>query len=419
MTVSSSPSDFQGFFDRLNRALREYTTRKAQFDLEHAPMFSGFDALLPNERSLSCVFAYLFDESAGHGQRDAFLSKFLGLIRCPKQDFRTSHVYREYPTGNGRFIDIVLALDEYRIGIENKPWAREGDNQCFDYCKELERLAKEHKDQWMLVFLTADGRKCETGGCFTERTTPLRYDKLAEVLTTECAVVQPFLKDFRRFVQQWIYGEAACHPKEKEMIEEFLRAENLEVTLEIVAQLQLIRQEVVARFRDALLTKVRGEFGSTWQTGIFKDGRPLPDFNEKWSGLYLFKPVWKDKFAIGFSNARENAADMGFGVYYWGRNLGKQFEMDGLDTKLNEEFALTDGRNAGRKTDHWGWWLPLRPLRKPMYPDDWYSDTVLKKMALDRGAQMVEDLFPLVAKTITKAAPLIDQKVREEIAQAP
>jgi hypothetical protein len=265
----------------------------------------------------------------------------------------------------------------------------------------------------MLVFLTADGRECKTGGAFTGRTTRCRYDRLAEVLTTDCVVVQPFLNHFRRFVEQWIYGKAPTHRMEKQMVEEFLRPENVEVTLEIVTQLRLIRQEVIARFRDALLAKIRGEFGQEWEARMFMDGEQLADFNESWSGLYFFKPAWKGRFAIGFANANKNAADMSFGVYYWGRRLRLSFELDSLDTKLDREFGLAGGRD--RKTDHWGWWLLLRSLRKTEY-QDWYSDKVLKKMALDSGVQMVGDLYPLVAKTITIAAPIIDKNVGEEIA---
>lgn len=99
------------------------------------------------------------------------------------------------------------------------------------------------------MFLTADGRTPESGGELSDKITSLRYHQIVAAFQTECKTVQAFLSALARYVQERIDGEApASHPCDKRMIDDFLRPENIEVTVEILTRATEVRRELVASF---------------------------------------------------------------------------------------------------------------------------------------------------------------------------
>jgi hypothetical protein len=392
-------------FSRLGDTLRRRDGEKTVDDRENARLFSPLEVLLPNENALSRILKYLLDPSAEHGQGRAFLDQFLTSLGATKGELRQLkflQVTTEYPTTTARRIDVLLRLDGHLIGIENKPWASEGDNQCRDYCRELERLSP---GRWTLVFLTVDGRLAESGGEFSDRITSLRYDQIVTAFKTECKRVQQFLFDFTRYVRERIHGEApASHPWDKQMINEFLRPENIQVTIEILARAKEIRQGLVSLFRDEMLARVRNDFGEDWNADIQNHSDRgvirAQDFDAQYSGLYFFRPEWKGRYAIGFCNDSANAKNFIFGVYYWGRIQKDRIAAGRLQAALNQVFGTSNGK------DYWDWWRRLSALGKPEY-NDWYKPDVMKAMALDRGS-MTDELYPILRQIITIAEPIID-----------
>lgn len=400
--------EVQATLDRLNTELPEIMKKNTILCRESAPLFSPFEALLPNELSLSQVLGYLFDESAGHGQGSLFLNQFINLIHCPCVTFELARVTSEYPITTEkeriRFIDLVIVLrsgnGEYWVGIENKPWAAEQKDQCEDYAKALHRSSH---GAWTLVFLTNDGRLPSSGGEYKDQIKGVRYDDLAMAFQTSCNRVQQFLCDFQRYVRERINGDFAfTDPNEVEMIDLFLRPENIDATVEIVANVQSIRRRIFGRFREAILAKVRATFGDTWDAELMLDGKPVADLDTQWAGLYFFKPAWKALYAIGFSNRSADARAVIFGIFYWGRELNVKIGSGRLHRDLADAFK------TGRSTACWDWFNDLRHLCRPDY-QNWHDPEVIRRMALDGGKRMVEDLFPLLEATIKLAEKEIDR----------
>ena len=127
------------------------TTAQARVDLVAATRFSVFEYFKENENILSSIFADLMCPAGTHGQGTTFLEHFLRLVDRtsgtknirPRQaygDLRGFEVYKEYAIDHGRRIDIVLRESGRWIGIENKPWASEQDDQLGDYLAYLQRL---------------------------------------------------------------------------------------------------------------------------------------------------------------------------------------------------------------------------------------------------------------------------------------
>ena len=374
--------------------------RRATLDREHAPRFSAFEAMLPSETGLSRVLKFLLDAEAAHGQGPTFLYQFLDLIGFPKCESHSFHAATEYPTRDGRRIDILLRSRDYIIGIENKPWASEQDKQCQDYAEDLEW---QMRGQWTLVFLTADGRTPETGGEFTSRIKPLKYQVLANEFNTKCTRVQQFLDDFRRDVRERICREAS-EPDMTEEIDEFLRPEHLDVTLEIVDHGSAIRRKLIEGLRKSLLIRIREDFGGDW----FATERI--NFEEKNSGgLFFFKARWQGLYGIGFQNSSAAARDVWFGICYISERKSKTLVASGeLKLALDKAFGIV-GRTY---PNWWDWYRPLRDLGKPEY-QNWYKVGILKRMDTHGEQQMVEDLYPLVRTAILSGEAYIDREVEQ------
>jgi hypothetical protein len=270
-----SDTDFQDATERFRDALKD----NRQLHRRVAPLFSPFEALSPSENGLSRMLGYLFDKRSGHGQGTDFLEQFLKLIGC---DWRLgqSQIQTEYfIPANGRRIDVLITLgDGCRIGIENKAWeAAEQREQCQDYCRELDRLsvAGGSPGRWLLIFLTPDGGKPKTLGEYEndQRIKQLRCDKLAEAFITWCDTLGLFLTSLQRFVRERVNGEPPLHTGEKEMIEKFLEPKNIDVTVEIIVRIRDVRQELLKRFKEAMVERIRNTFEDpSWKAEILVRG---------------------------------------------------------------------------------------------------------------------------------------------------
>ena len=280
-------SGVQDSIQRLRDALEENQRFHQQINRREAPSFSAFEAFFPDERALSRLLAYLFDGNQGHGQGVDFLAQFLRLIDCnwPIVDCRVQTEY--FIWTNGRYLDLLIVVGNHAIGIENKArGAAEQPGQCKDYCEELER---RWPGNWLFVFLTPDGGKPESLGAAYEndcRVKLLRCDELAEAFTTCCAPLLPFLASFQRFVRERINGELPLHPGETTMLNELLEERNIDVTVEILVRVGDVRRELLRRFREAMLTRVRGEFKDpTWDAEFRGGASSAPDLNTSCSRL--------------------------------------------------------------------------------------------------------------------------------------
>ncbi len=163
-------SHLRAFFAGLAPAVSVASEAQRVLDRVAATQFSVFHYFKENENLISGIFADLLRPDGSHGQGTAFLRLFLREIDRGDKSIRKAgeygalercSVYTEYSiprTGKSaskksRRIDIVLKLGDKWIGIENKPWAGEQDDQLHDYLKFLRR-----KDEnACILYLSGDG----------------------------------------------------------------------------------------------------------------------------------------------------------------------------------------------------------------------------------------------------------------------
>ena len=126
--------------------------------------FNLVDIMSPDENKVSDIIALLLKPDGEHGQGKVFLVKFLKMLEkfvdkkfLDELDVSQVSVIREYTTNIKRRIDIFLNFsDEFFIGIENKSWAGEQENQLEDYSKYLEEISGGN---YFLIYLDAQGRE--------------------------------------------------------------------------------------------------------------------------------------------------------------------------------------------------------------------------------------------------------------------
>ena len=136
----------------------------------------------PREDRLSDIIACLLDANGSHGQRSKFLDAFLKRLykknhfdttieqrpyffkrlfkkkrpdRVAELSDKRPQVKREDPTHHNRRIDITVGFEGFEIGIENKPWTHESNDQLKDYYSHLKD--KPENEEFCLVFITPKG----------------------------------------------------------------------------------------------------------------------------------------------------------------------------------------------------------------------------------------------------------------------
>ena len=125
-------------------------------ELYGAPRLSVFRLLSPTEPTLSRVIADLLDPRGSHGQGELFLNSLLEKVDLPPVTIRDIvRVTREVrTTPKNRRIDIVVETPRVVLGIENKPWAGQLENQLKDYWEYLVGRGKAAGKLAKLVFLS-------------------------------------------------------------------------------------------------------------------------------------------------------------------------------------------------------------------------------------------------------------------------
>ena len=112
------------------------------------------------EDRLSDIIACLLDTNGSHGQGSKFLDSFLKRLfkenqTKPVAELSQIQVKREDPTDQRRRIDITVGFEGFEIGIENKPWTHESNDQLKAYYSHLKD--KPENEEFCLVFITPNG----------------------------------------------------------------------------------------------------------------------------------------------------------------------------------------------------------------------------------------------------------------------
>ena len=230
----------------------------------------------------------LLDKDANHGVGKGFLQAFLDkIVEKLKPDFQydinSSHIeYQDVYLGNneisedgtstGGKIDILLHDDKkHAIIIENK-FDRYG-NPAQDQPKQLERYYNHGKDDkkyedFILIYLTPSGQYAskDSTGSNTITYYPVSYDlsdNKPNILSwlDECLNISKGCPRIHEVIKQYItYIKNTRQIMEDELLNLLLSEENVDVTLRILRDEQMIKEKIRRDFCKQLVD-LAGEYG--------------------------------------------------------------------------------------------------------------------------------------------------------------
>lgn len=183
-------AELRSFFENLAYRLKLLEETRAQTDVFLSSRFNIFNFIEPDENRLSDIIATLLNPRGEHGQGDIFLREFLKIV-CRKESSASGSVavHREdfttFLKSNRRRMDVLVEMEDFALAIENKPWAREQEEQVGDYVGHLQR----RYSQFIIVFLSPTG--CDP--------TSLPEKKMKELKSTGklvCAAYNGHLRDW-------------------------------------------------------------------------------------------------------------------------------------------------------------------------------------------------------------------------------
>lgn len=259
---------------------------------EYFSVFEYLNFLRFEEQLHTPFLRMLLDKDANHGVGKGFLQAFLDkIVEKLKPDFQydinSSHIeYQDVYLGNneisedgtstGGKIDILLHDDKkHAIIIENK-FDRYG-NPAQDQPKQLERYYNHGKDDkkyedFILIYLTPSGQYASEDSTGSNKITyyPISYDLsddkpnilfwLDECLNISkgCPRIHEVIKQYITYIKNT--RQIMEKEDQKELLNLLLSEENVDVTLGILRDEQMIKEKIRRDFCDQLV-KLAGEYG--------------------------------------------------------------------------------------------------------------------------------------------------------------
>ncbi len=304
----------------------------------------------------------------------------------------------------GRRIDVTLLFDNsFRLGIENKPFSGEQEDQINDYCKHLESQSRP----FLLLYLSREGSDPESIG--PEVRERLKRDrKLANISYREelsrwlegcirsCRAerVTHFLEDFQEFINTKFPNEGGpgrmTDLTAGQLIQDVaLECEhNLRIALQVHEAYDLIRRRLVESFYERLEHHF-SSLGTEWE--VFRS--PRDQILRQYSKFHISKRNWNGRWLIGLE-----AADNGPNTIWLGVIKGAESTefIPGLWERLNEEFRL------GQQHPWWEWRaLADREFRY------WHTEDNL--IRLYQKDALLEYFCSQISRIKEVATPVIDQ----------
>lgn len=197
--TNETPEAVDALLEKLRRQMPLLDAEQHGRERYGAIHFSPFDYIDTKETALSRLLADLLDPSASHGQGPLFLNAFLRAIDHEEvAHWKPRVTVKCEDLGDDGRIDIVVTTPHSIIGIENKPYAAQGDRQLERYVTDIKaragragtlrgdvvflsqqepETAKERVVQ--MGFVDGTGTKTTLHGILTETLDEIKADRFA------------------------------------------------------------------------------------------------------------------------------------------------------------------------------------------------------------------------------------------------
>lgn len=411
-------SDDQRFYSGLNAKLKSYRDAKQHLDRFLSTDFNVFKWIEPENKDLlpdqvrrfeirrSAIIADLLRDKRSHGQQRKFLDAFLQVIGRPDlKDKQLRKVDCEVSTRYGR-IDILVEFENFGIAIENKPWAKEGNDQIQRYYEFLEE--EYGPNGFCLVYLTLEGDEptsikdlLKEELMAANKLICISYNRDMLKWLEECYRLcesdkfRWFLRDF----MDYINGEQTMsNQNERDIIlKHALESEtNLDIALDCFIAYKdghddgLLRRVIVDYLLKELEKELQRDFPEP-QWKICTDFLREPF--KKFKRFSLAKHSWK--YAVTLEPQLPDLCTVYIGVR---KDDPNEQYIDELKGALDRELNI-----VGRTSDWWVWYDNLGDWGPSKSKEEFFQ--------MYRGTK-VNDLKNYFDRIIKVAVPIIDEHVK-------
>lgn len=306
-------SEINHFFELIHTKKTSMQYFKELYDPLYSHDFNIFSFIRPNENRLSEIIGFLLNTEAEHGQGSAFLNIFLNDIKKAinekgnngntlfdnvKNNSSKSVVKLEDQTdsinNSNRRIDITLNIGDFCLGIENKPWCYDAQDQIKDYCEHLYKSS----DNYCMVYLSGNGEPPAEESIKEEKRKDLEkkslfitysYSELADSICRFKSVCQSermrfFLNDFEWYLKKEFKGEREMF--EKDIIVECAidNPKNLETALSVANSKIDIQIKLMEKFSSELAQHLPTGLNLKWDF----------EYWNKYTGFSFSKDEWEN-----------------------------------------------------------------------------------------------------------------------------
>lgn len=263
--IETQTSQMNRLLAMINQVCKAHQDAKTLYLDRLAPDYNVFDFIEPDERRLSTIIAWFLDPRQTHGQGGRFLSLFLadlGVDATPDECAR-AEVKTEAP-GNGR-LDIFINATTFRVAIENKAWAPDGNQQLNRYFAYLDGRGAVSK---RLVYLTPKGTPPDTNSiCEPERERRVQAKQLhlwsfetnLVIWLAKCRAacsadrVSSFIDEFIRYIHKEFQGQKD-NTMHDHIIDEIIRSpEHVVSAMQVMMLENDIKTRLLFNLREQLL----------------------------------------------------------------------------------------------------------------------------------------------------------------------
>ncbi len=362
------------FSSILHQKLQGYREGKRDKDRFLSTDFNVFERIEPDENTLSDIIADLLEPTGSHGQKRIFLDAFLRQITRITHDNLLEqpckvHPEASYQNGNdiGR-IDILVEFNSgFRIGIENKWGAGEGDDQLLRYRNYLNGVSN---GKFCLIYLTPDGREPDSISpgdknrllLMSYRSDILEWLRKC-VQLCESDKFRWFLRDFMDYITTMMEGRQMTGEKNVIVKHAMENKENLEMTLDICFILDELRERI-REFQTKFKERLRQHLDrSEYKPICSVCDRTIQEHLDRSKGLWEYeceifekcvfcgfgKESWKRIGIEGIGISQEPNGDIIYGVH---KNRPSEEYRSCLKRTIDERTDM-----SGKTSNWWEWYI--------------------------------------------------------------
>lgn len=367
-----------------------------------APGFHLVEHLRNDEMALSRYLALLLDTRGTHAQGDLFLRHLierLGPSAAWINPDELVSVMLEQQANGQRRLDIYLVFRNGVLGIENKPWADDQQDQLRDYAGFLKASAAG--GNWLLVYVCNEEPSeysidHEALQVLADEGHYGRFDcrQLAEWLEY-CACfarapkVRLFAEELARYVRREINGEMEMTEVEeiKNLILE--KNEHVESAFQVAASLGRLKEQLLAELKDELGRTLQAlDMSLVWDEEPLRRGNCYAGFGARLHPAHQLH--LRFEFGASGLNSLEwgickNRADIAI-------DPAKAAAIRGAMKKIC----------AGNESEWWPWYPGQGPQDDVLSPDErnWFSNPIPWLRIRDKSEQGFVKRFTKLAEDV-------------------